>query len=229
MDAPSPGFPFRWLLPMTQLLVCILLLQAYWSNLRAQVLRLIQRFEQSLQGNDQPRPQPAMVLNVTPDVPASPQPVDPRLTAPAAFNLPVGFVQAPFVFFSPDKTEWAPEGMLLSEWRAVTWPFIGIIFWWLAGRGLEAFSAAASSRRYAIIRPPLHRIEVTLGLCLLALGSAAGLLFALGHNPLGLITDWVFAAGAGLWAVLGAVIVAARLLQWRIRRRARIQGIAYVP
>jgi hypothetical protein len=229
MDGPSPGFPYRWFLPVIQLLVCILVLQPYWFRLRTEVWRSIQGWEQSLLGNDESRPQPAIVLNATPDLPAPPEPVDIRLTAPAALNLPVGFVQVPFVLFSPDKTEWAPEGMLLEEWRGLSWPFLGLVFWWVAGRGLEAFFAAAGRRRFAIIRPPLHWIEVTVGLCLFVMGSVAGLMYAFGRNPFVLMRDWVFAAGAGLWAVLGAVIVVARLLQWRLRRLARIQGIAYVP
>jgi len=211
------------------LLVCILLLQPYWSSLRAEVWRSIQGFEQSLLGNDQSRPQPAIVLNVTPALPAQPEPLEIRLTTPAALNLPVGFIQVPFVLFSPDRTEWAPDTMLLGEWRALSWPFLGLIFWWVAGRGLEAFFAAARGRRFAIIRPPLHWIEGTVGLSLFVLGSVAGLMFAFDLNPFVLMRDWVFAAGAGLWAVLGAVIVVARLLQWRIRRLARLQGIAYVP
>jgi hypothetical protein len=228
MDAPSPGFPFRWLLPMLQLLVCIVILQPYWSSLRGQVSRDIQTYWESLLGTKPPRPQPAMVLNVTPESQTQ-HPVDPRLTAAAALNLPVGALQLPFVFFTADKAEWAPEGMLLTEWRALSWPFVGLIFWWVAGRGLEAFSAAAGSRRFAIIRPPLHRIEVTIGLILFLAGSAAGALYAFDRDPAGLMTDKTFAAGAGLWAVLGSVIVVARLLQWRIRRRARIEGLAYVP
>jgi len=170
-----------------------------------------------------------MVFNVTPDAQNPPPGIDPRLTTPAALNLPIGFVQVPFVFFSPEKAEWVPDGMLLSEWRALSWPFAGVIFWWLAGRGLEGFSAAAGSFRFAIIRPPLHWMEVIVGACLLLLGGAASVMFATGRNSYGLISDWVFAAGAGLWALLGAIVIVARLLQWRIRVRARIQGIAYVP
>lgn len=180
-------------------------------------------------GNDQQAQPPAIVFNVTPDLQTQPEPIDPRLTTPAALNLPVGFIQLPFVFFSTDKAEWTPEGTLLTEWRALSWPFAGIVFWWVAGRGLEAFSAAAGSRRFAIIRPRLHWIEVAVGVCLFVLGSGAGLMYAFGRNPSGLMTDWVFATGAGLWAVFGAILVVARLLQWRIRRLARLQGIAYAP
>lgn len=226
MDTPSAGFPYRWFLPLIQLLACILLLQPYWSSLRTQVWQSIRDFEQSLLQSNQ---QPAVVINVPPGLLPAPQPVDLHLATPAALNLPVGFIQVPFVLLSPDHTEWTPENMSLAEWRGLSWPFLGLVFWWLAGRGLEAFSAAAGHGRFAIIRPPLRSVDVTVGLSLFTMGSAAGLMYAFDQNPFLLMKDWVFATGAGLWAVLGAIIVVARLLQWRIRRRARAQGIAYVP
>ena len=227
MNAPSPGFPFRWLLPMIQLLVCMVMLQPYWFRFRSQVTRETKTYWQSLLGVSEAHPQPAMLLNITPEEPA--QPVDPRLTTPAALNLPVGFAQLPFVLLSQDRAEWTPEGMLLPEWRALSWPFAGILIWWLVGRGLEAFLAAARSRRFAIIRPPLHNVEVAIGLAVLVAGSALSMLYLVGRNPSGLVTDPLLAAGAGFWAVLGATMVFARVLQWRIRRRARMDGIAYVP
>jgi len=226
MDGPSPGFPFRWFLPMIQLLACIILLQPYWSSLRVEVSHLIVDFQQSLFGGQTVRPAPAMILNVVPDT--APEPIDPRLTLPAALNLPVGCAQLPITFLS-GQTEWVPEGMLVHEWRALSWPFVGMFFWWLAGRGLEAFGAAVSSRRFAIIRPPLHWAEVVVAACLFVFGAGSGLLFAWGRNPTGLITDRNFAVGAGLWALLGGVTVAARLFQWQIRRRARAEKVAYAP
>lgn len=224
---PRPGFPFRLFLPMVQLLVCIAILWPYGPGLRRQMWHSIQRLAPDLLGGDQTAPASQIIINVTP--PSSQpkpelNPFEMRLTAPAALNLPAGLVQVPFVALTPDKTEWVPSGMWFREWRAVSWPFAGIVFWWLAGRGLEALSAA----RERLIRPILRPGEVVAGLALFVAGVAACIVLA----DKGLATppaDLLLAAGGVLWAILGAVIVAAAILQSRIRRQARLQGIAYVP
>jgi hypothetical protein len=57
-----------------------------------------------------------------------------RMRVPVLLSFPV----------VPDKREWTPRGMLPEEWRALTWPFAGILFWWCAGRGIAAAAAQAS-------------------------------------------------------------------------------------
>ena len=62
-----------------------------------------------------------------------------RRTVPVALNLPVLLVQLPYyVVLNPEKREWVPKGMSFEVWRALSCPFAGMLFWWFAGRGIEA-------------------------------------------------------------------------------------------
>jgi hypothetical protein len=150
-------------------------------------------------------------------------------------NIPVGFIQIPFMLDNPDRSEWAPDGMWIREWRAVSWPFVGMIFWWIAGRGLEALGAGirffASSRKPdnqpgGVIRPPVYWIEVAAGASLIAVGGATCYVLSSREGVLGLATDYALAAGAGLWAALGVVIVGGGFMQWRVRRVRRREELA---
>jgi hypothetical protein len=146
---------------------------------------------------------------------------DIRMRAPAALNLPVGIVQLPYVISNPAKTEWVPKGIFIHMWRAMSWPFFGVIFWWMAGRGVEAFVEAL--RR--AISPQLRWIEVAFGLLMLVIGTELCIAFSdrgLQTPP----TEMVSAMGGALWAILGAATIAARVLQWRIRRMEKGQDVA---
>ena len=41
-----------------------------------------------------------------------------RNKVPMALNLPVFFLQLPYVILNPEKREWIPEGMSFDVWRA---------------------------------------------------------------------------------------------------------------
>src|SRR5882724_13188324 len=144
MDAPFRGFPFRWFLPLAQLMVCVLILWPYWPGMCLQLWA-------SIHGRAPFVPTPEQLppgTTIDIEVPPSPQReqeldwFDIRLRAPASLNLPVGIVQLPYVISNPAKTEWVPRGMFSQMWRAVSWPFVGIVFWWMAGRGVEGLVAA---------------------------------------------------------------------------------------
>jgi len=104
--------------------------------------------------------------------------------------------------------------MPFEVWRAVSWPFVGSVFWWLAGRGVEGLSAALRRR---IVDPKIGWIEVTVSLAVFALGGIAflGLISEVHADQLTI----ALAMGSGLWMMLGAVTVAAKVLQWRLCRR----------
>src|SRR5262249_49985552 len=55
----------------------------------------------------------------------------------AAINLPAGLAQLPTGLLRADKTEWRPAAVDFLTWRAVTWPLLGMVVWWIAGRGGE--------------------------------------------------------------------------------------------
>jgi len=64
-----------------------------------------------------------------------------ELLVPIVINSPVLLVQMPYILFNSDKMEWVPDGMSTDVWRAVSWPVIGMAFWWSASRGFRALFA----------------------------------------------------------------------------------------
>ncbi len=225
MEDVRPGFPFRLFLPMLQLVVCLVVLWPYWPRLRAELGSDIYGFEQSVIHGEQPSEKTEALPDAVPPAPAKANASDMRLSAPAAVNLPAGLIQLPYILAGSSRAEWVPNGMWYGEWRAISWPFIGLVFWWIAGRGLEALLAA----RQHLIRPGLHWAEVTTGVLLFIGGAVVCVGLSLDRNPIGVPADTLLAVGGALWSILGAVIVTARILQWGLRRMARQQGVAYVP
>lgn len=112
--------------------------------------------------------------------------------------------------------------MFTDIWRALSWPFAGMFFWWLFGRGIEALFAAKQS----VVRPRITWAET----------SFAGIMFVVGLVTLaGILTNtpddrrdlqfmaWI--AGGLLWGVLATTIIAARLLQPRIQKLINHSGL----
>ena len=92
-----------------------------------------------------------------------------RNKVPMALNLPVFFLQLPYVILNPEKREWIPEGMSFDVWRALSWPFVGMVFWWFAGRGIEALCAALQS----MVRPRIGWVETLFAGILVVIGIVA--------------------------------------------------------
>jgi hypothetical protein len=135
----------------------------------------------------------------------------------AMLNLPAGILQLPYaIFFSPDKRDWNPTPMDSQLWRAITWSLLGLPFWWIIGRAVDALAAIKSGR----LTPRIGWIETVLGFLLVG-GCAtafAGLLFGLpeADRNRGLILPL---AGFALWALLGNLPLIARFRQWRLRKK----------
>jgi hypothetical protein len=186
-------FPFRWVLPFGQLMVCVVLL---WQA------RGIVAWSFGLH-----LPLPMLGTSGLDGGHAA-------LRAAAALNLPAGLIQLPYDIFSPTHTEWMPAGMDSTVWRAVTWPVIGLVFWWLPGRGIEALSAV----KYRQLAPRIGWTETIAGFLVMAAGATIliGFLFA---PPADRADLRKFAAAGGLWALLGGLSVVARIAQWRLRRK----------
>jgi hypothetical protein len=138
-----------------------------------------------------------------------------HLDVPALLNIPV-------VLIGLARRETVPYAFLGECWRALTWPVAGIVFWWIAGRGIEALVASRSR----LISPSLNWVEAITGL-LVSAGMGA-LLIGLAVDPSvrsESIYPWRLEVPAGLlWFVLGIVLVVARLVQWQIRRRPRLEA-----
>jgi hypothetical protein len=216
---------FRWLLPITQLLLSLVVL---WP-LRAMLMQSVRESIRAYRPQEHPRsnlPESQQIL-VVPLHPEQELLFEPamlnfqRRWIPQVLNLPCGLVQLPYVILNPAKQEWIPRGMDFMTWRLISWPLAGVLFWWMAGRGIEGLLAA----RRRLIRPGITWIETITSAALCAFCAVAVVCMPLfsgrdEHFPMKL-----FVAAFGMWAVLGGVVVAARVAQWRLRRRASLRDI----
>lgn len=217
------SFPFRWVLPPVQLAVCLALLWPVRSRLLLGVL-------ESIDSYSRPTPKTSVVPNpkrvyivVPPETPetqqtddASAKVADIRTKAPLALNFPVLVAQLPYVLLSPAKREWVPKGMPPDTWRSLSWPFVGILFWWFLGRGVEALRTA----RRSVVHPRISWIETAFALILLGTGLVT-LIGTLTTTPddRSDIQFMALLAGGLLWGVLATVTLTARFLQWRVAKR----------
>jgi hypothetical protein len=212
---------FRWLLPITQLVLSVVVLSPLHTILIQRVRLSIGAYRH--RQTPLPYPPEGQQFRIL-EVPLSPQKrlefqtfesLEKREWVPIMLNLPSGLAQLPYAILNPTKQEWMPRGMDFKTWRVISWPLIGILFWWAAGRGIEALLAA----RRRVVRPQIGWTETIIGAALFLFCAviAIGVPICAGIDkdfPMKL-----FVAGSGTWAVLGGMIVAARVAQWRIIRR----------
>jgi hypothetical protein len=214
-------FPFRWLLPALQFSICLISLWPYRYFLIFELSSSIRTYAPAQSGKASSQPMRIDIPTLTPEERTAFDRAEKieylRMRVPVALNLPVGIVQLPYVILNPAKTEWVPRGMLTETWRAISWPFAGVLFWWIVGRGIEALR----SSRKALIFPRVTLPETIFAALFVCLGIVV---------LVGTVTttpddrrDLQFIAllvGGLLWGVLAGLTIAARILQWRIRRKA---------
>lgn len=214
-------FPFRWLLPVLQLSLCLISL---WSSRYFLAFELSRSIESYAPAESRTSLKGSLRIDIL--TPEQQKAADReakieylRMRVPVALNFPVGIVQLPYVILSPAKTEWVPRGMLAETWRAISWPFAGVLFWWVAGRGIEALRSC----REAIISPRVTLLETIFAALLVCIGIVVlvGTIMSTPDDR----RDLQFVAllvGGFLWGVLASLTLAARILQWKILRRAEI-------
>lgn len=220
------AFPFRFVLPIAQLSVCLVLLWPMRAVLLSGVAQSIHAYfgpapERSpISDQDQTITiisPPSTTVEKQARVDALIRRLDERMMAPKVLDFPVLLTQFPYIVVSPTKQEWVPKGMFIDIWRSLSWPFVGMFFWWLLGRGIEALFAAKQS----VVHPRITWPEIAF----------AGAMFVVGLLVLAMILtgtpderrdEQLMASIAGglLWGVLSSGIIAARLLQRRIQREA---------
>jgi hypothetical protein len=202
--------PFRRALPIAQLAVCVALLWLWrgflveqlqaavpsrWPMRVSRPVIYIDTVQATLTTQKQKRAMELMEL---------------RSIAPQLLNLPC-------FLLGLGRPEMVPRGMLAEFWRSMTWPFFGIIFWCIAGRGIDALVASRSAR----LSPVVTWMEVFVASLVILLGvSICGLFLSGPNDRSGFVFPWPPAIAASiLWIVLGSATVAARVVQWRIKRR----------
>jgi len=207
-DKPCEAYkslPFRWIFPLGQLVLCALLL---WP-VRP---RIALAFHLPMLA------QPPAIFQLGGPLAVFARWADNQgMDTVALLNLPAGVVQVPYIVMNRSKKEWMPSSEFdFKVWRAVTWPLLGTVFWWIAGRGAEA---VAASRRKILV-PQMHWIETVVGFLLFAMGTTFvfGFVFFAGQDRHDLILQ-VLAFAAGLWAFLGSLSFGAKIAQWRLRKR----------
>jgi hypothetical protein len=136
-------------------------------------------------------------------------------------NLPAALVDLPYAIFSEKHENWSPRHMNPRVWQAISCPILGMIFWWIAGCGADALVASRSRK----LVPRIGWAETIIGFLLAAGGAVFVIAFVFTAGPdrsnLGL---QLMAAVAGVWALLGGLTVAARIVQRRMRKALLRKG-----
>jgi hypothetical protein len=145
-----------------------------------------------------------------------------RQWAAATLNLPGGLPDLLYAMVSPAHSEWTPKGMFMWSWRELSWPIIGIFFWWLAGRSIEALLSGGQK----IPRPRIRWWEVVVSLPVMAYGGIWAVMFSLDRGSRADFGMWpLLVVFGGMWFVLGACTAAAWIVQWRLRKRFASGGV----
>ena len=131
-------------------------------------------------------------------------------------DLPGGLLQLPITIARADKTDWHPPGIEGFLWSAISWPVLALVFWWMAGRAVEALHALGNLQ----IRPRITLVEAIVAGVFMAGGAVlvVGLGIEYRTRVYKEFTAAVFVAAGGLWTLLGSLSVVARFRQWRLRR-----------
>lgn len=232
MNGQHRAVPFRWILPAAQLLVCVAIL---WP-LRGELVSSVRSSAHAYRLHDESAQDAKVDIRVLypdllPDFSNLSAVIEEReyrdrflrlrLWGPALLNLPAMWLDLPRAIVTGGKNEWVPVGMSFQYWRALAWPLVGIVLWWIAGRGIEALIAAFRG----IVRPALTYVEVAIALLFALMGIVLFVGVLLDPSSIHEVS-WIFFSLAGaMWALLGATTIAARLAQWRIRRRIGTEAI----
>jgi hypothetical protein len=208
----------RWILPITQLVFSIAILWPVRHELTQQVQDAIRFGRLSKTRAPTVNEVLAVVIpeRLTPEQKSEFKSFETRKWLPSVLNLPSGLIQLPYDILSPSKDEWVPVGLDLMTWRAISWPVLGFLFWWGAGRGIDALLAA----RQRLVRPKISWVDAAVGIALFLFCGIAAICFPIfGYSdrdpdfPLRL-----FSFGFGMWALLAGVVVTAKFCQRRIHK-----------
>lgn len=224
MAIKNQPVPFRFVLPVAQLLICLMLLWPVREFLFVGAAQSVQAYSSSPPAfRIMPDPRistivvPPTTIEQRAKADALIRLLEKRKLTPLVLDFPVLLAQLPYIISSPSRREWVPKGMFTDIWRAISWPFAGIFFWWLLGRGFEALFAGMRS----VVRPRITWSETMFAGIMIVVGllTLAGILTSTPDDRRDLqFMAWI--AGGILWGILATVVVASRLMQRRIQREA---------
>ncbi len=207
-DSPRP-LPYRWILPALQFLLCLV---AIWPARGALAAALPTSGRQAEAQRVITLRSDTSVEDIEAESSNVPEAERLRLRIPMALDLPALLVQLPYVLLTSARTVWRPGRIPLLEWNAMFLPFAGLVFWWSAGRGLEAF--IASTRK--MVYPRLTRIETVFASALLLVGIVMVVV-----TFSGAIEENSFmsgSAGFALWAGLSIPMILGKISQRKLER-----------
>lgn len=131
-------------------------------------------------------------------------------------NLPGFLAEVPQAMLRPDRELWTPPGLDHLTWQAISASIFAMLFWWMAGRAMEALGALKIRQ----CKPRINLFETVVA-SLIMFGGAV--IFCVGvfygffvHDARG----FHLGAAGGLWALLGGLTVVARFRQRRLRKSA---------
>jgi len=197
-------FPFRLVLPLGQLLLCIALILIVCGP------RFFMAF-----GSQPVSATPAVSArepDLRPDQDSArhAQRIDLAFHFLCDLNLPGSVVQAPMAAFTKNHPGRIPRSLEIITRSAFGWSVLAMPFWWIAGRGLEALIAT----RRKLVAPRIHWSEASISYVFLfggaTLASACLSTIASGRGQDGFL---MLASCELLWASLGGITVLARKRQ----------------
>jgi hypothetical protein len=217
MHAGTRDFRFRFVLPVAQLLLCLAVLWPMRGTIALEARASIRASRSSSRFDISPPAYPRTILPVSGEELLLPRIRERLLWIPSMLNLPSALVQIPQAIWSSTHQAWAPKYMDFLTWRAISWPVIGVLFWWVAGRGVDALIAA----RHRLISPSISWAETALAAATVACGAIFCMLPFVGKiDPDDAGRSWHLLSMAGaMWVLLGCSTIAARVVQWRCRRK----------
>jgi hypothetical protein len=210
--------PLRWIFPVAQLFLCVVILWPMRQGLVDQIRASLREYgishDTAARNSVTPRLRPFDFSD--PDVQRRIKISEAREWDVAALNLPGGLPDLTYAILSPAHSEWIPRGMFMWTWRDLSWPVIGIFFWWLAGRSIEALLFS----RHRILLPKVRWWEVVVSLPTVAFGAIWAVGLCIDQSARKEFPLWIpLAVFGSMWLVLGASTSLAYFVQWRLRRQ----------
>jgi hypothetical protein len=138
-----------------------------------------------------------------------------RLTIATDLNLPSALFHVPIAMMRSARRSGA-DPMVIT---AIGWPTVGMIFWWVAGRGIEALLNSFRN----VIAPRISAPEILLAVIMLVVAAFAWLMMRSGDLPADEslpFADLVLKVAFSLWSVLAIILLIARFAQRGIGQRS---------